>query len=391
MKKFYFLLLSLAFACSAFAATPADPTDVKWYDCGDESGYSCLSFTLPTVDVNGNPLDPEMMGYRIYTDDDQIFTFQSSVYTNDNLWGDATNIYQYQYNEGMDLTANKVYFYRTNADGFETFFNTRIGIQVFCLNESFGISADGLSNIVYDYLEQQPTVVPVPADPTLEDWYDYKPHVWPNGDVSVVDAWLLLSYGMDDSGNLVATDYDHSIDSCDVHELNYTILDKDKYSYSIYTDFDEIFVFNPEEYEEFSEPTTNVFIFNLLPESGTTMNFEFWGPHFPNRTTQVEDIEGMVPFPQWRIGIQAHYTVGDVTTSSNIVYLEVRPKPVTMLGDVNGDGAVTIADATALINYLLTRDGSNINKFNADVNDSNSLTIADVTKLINYLLSKQWN
>ncbi len=386
MKKFYLLLLGLAVACSAFAVTPANPTNVKWYDSGDESGYSKLTFTLPSVDVNGNQLDPEMIGYRIYTDNDQIFTFQSSVYVNDNLWGDVTNIYHYQWSEGSDMRSNVVFFYRTNAEGFETFFNTRIGIQVFYLNESFQI--DGLSEIVYDNLEQQPTVVPVPADPSPEDWYDSTPTVWPNGDVTVADAWLLLSYGADVMGNLVATDYDISIDSCYVHELNYTILDKDKYSYSIYTDFDEIFVFNPEEYEEFSEPTTNVFIFNLLPESGTTMNLEFWGPHFPNRTTQVEGFEGMEPFPQWRIGIQAHYTVGDVTTSSNIVYLEVRPKPVTLLGDVNGDGFVNVADVTALISYVLGGNpSSSFNKFNADVNDDNKHTVADVTMLINMVLN----
>ena len=118
------------------------------------------------------------------------------------------------------------------------------------------------------------------------------------------------------------------------------------------------------------------------------MNFEFWGPHFPNRTTQVEGFEGMVPFPQWRIGIQAHYTVGDVTTSSNIVYLEVRPKPVTLLGDVNGDGFVNVADVTALISYVLGGNpSSSFNKFNADVNDDNKHTVADVTMLINMVLN----
>lgn len=133
MKKYYFLLFSLAIVSSAFALTPANPTNVKWFDNGDESGYSKLSFTLPSVDVDGNTLDPEMMGYRIYTDDDQIFTFESSVYSNDNLWGDVTNIYYYQWSEGIDITSDYVYFYRTNSDGYERFFNTRIGIQVFYL------------------------------------------------------------------------------------------------------------------------------------------------------------------------------------------------------------------------------------------------------------------
>ena len=78
MKKLLFLLLGLVAASNAFALVPADPTNVTWYDCGDESGHSYLSFTLPTVDVNGNALDIEMMGYRIYIDDDQIVSFSKS-------------------------------------------------------------------------------------------------------------------------------------------------------------------------------------------------------------------------------------------------------------------------------------------------------------------------
>ena len=103
MKKLFLSILGLVVAASAYAVTPADPTNLLWYDCGDESGDSYLTFTLPTVDVNGNPLDIEMMGYRIYTDDDQIFTFTRSVYTNDDLWGNITDVYNYQWAEGSDI------------------------------------------------------------------------------------------------------------------------------------------------------------------------------------------------------------------------------------------------------------------------------------------------
>lgn len=90
MRKIFFLLLGVLATANAFAITPADPTEVTWHDCGDESGMSYLNFTLPTVDVDGNLLDFEMMGYRIYIDDDQIFTFNSAQY--DGLWGSETNI-----------------------------------------------------------------------------------------------------------------------------------------------------------------------------------------------------------------------------------------------------------------------------------------------------------
>lgn len=60
-------------------------------------------------------------------------------------------------------------------------------------------------------------------------------------------------------------------------------------------------------------------------------------------------------------------------------------------GDVDGDGDVNISDVTALIDYLLTNDASNINLNNADCNQDSSINISDVTALIDYLLSGSWN
>lgn len=56
-----------------------------------------------------------------------------------------------------------------------------------------------------------------------------------------------------------------------------------------------------------------------------------------------------------------------------------------ILGDVNGDSSVNIADVTALIDYLL--GGGTINMQAADVNVDTSVNIADVTALIDKLLS----
>ena len=62
--------------------------------------------------------------------------------------------------------------------------------------------------------------------------------------------------------------------------------------------------------------------------------------------------------------------------------------PVTIItGDVNNDGSVTIADVTALIDYLLTLDASAVNLDAADMNGDSQVTIADVTALIDYLLT----
>lgn len=54
-------------------------------------------------------------------------------------------------------------------------------------------------------------------------------------------------------------------------------------------------------------------------------------------------------------------------------------------GDVNGDGEVTIADVTALVNIIL---GKNDKKAIADVNGDGPVTIADVTALVNIILGK---
>ena len=59
-------------------------------------------------------------------------------------------------------------------------------------------------------------------------------------------------------------------------------------------------------------------------------------------------------------------------------------------GDVNNSNDVTIADVSALIDYLLTNDATGINLQNANCNLDESVSIADVSALIDYLLTNQW-
>ena len=64
----------------------------------------------------------------------------------------------------------------------------------------------------------------------------------------------------------------------------------------------------------------------------------------------------------------------------------------TVLGDVNGDGDVTIADVTALVKIILGKategDTHNYDFKAADVNGDGKRTIADVTALVNMILRK---
>lgn len=56
-------------------------------------------------------------------------------------------------------------------------------------------------------------------------------------------------------------------------------------------------------------------------------------------------------------------------------------------GDVNGDGSVTIADVTALVNIILGKSTAPASGV-ADVNNDGTVTIADVTALVNIILGK---
>ena len=69
----------------------------------------------------------------------------------------------------------------------------------------------------------------------------------------------------------------------------------------------------------------------------------------------------------------------------HIAAIESFPEP----GDVDGDSKVSIADVTALIDYLLTLDGTGISQTNADVDNDNKISIADVTAIIDTLLTSK--
>jgi len=63
----------------------------------------------------------------------------------------------------------------------------------------------------------------------------------------------------------------------------------------------------------------------------------------------------------------------------------------TILGDVNKDQQITIADVTSLVNILLGKDNGTTPLYDhtaADINQDMSITIADVTALVNILLGK---
>ena len=117
----------------AVPVIPANPTAKEWYDYGNESGYSKFSFTLPTTDIDGNPIDPEYLSYSIFVfngNGAELFTFPAQDYTYD-LYEDITEVPYELYSNAVDFHSNYVNFYRTNAAGYEPLFTENIGIQVY--------------------------------------------------------------------------------------------------------------------------------------------------------------------------------------------------------------------------------------------------------------------
>ena len=66
----------------------------------------------------------------------------------------------------------------------------------------------------------------------------------------------------------------------------------------------------------------------------------------------------------------------------------VESQPTILLGDVNGDGTLSIKDVTELINYLLAGEQSGFNAANADVNQDGKISITDVSGVISIVLNQ---
>ena len=73
------------------------------------------------------------------------------------------------------------------------------------------------------------------------------------------------------------------------------------------------------------------------------------------------------------------------TAMNNLYGMEVRYAKAFILGDANGDGTVSIADVTAIINRINDAVTGTFVKEAADVNGDGYISIADVTGVINII------
>lgn len=68
---------------------------------------------------------------------------------------------------------------------------------------------------------------------------------------------------------------------------------------------------------------------------------------------------------------------------------ETEAKSQVVLGDADGDGFVTIADANAIVNHFLGNQTENFNEVAADVDGDGVVTIADANAIVNIFLNNQ--
>jgi hypothetical protein len=74
--------------------------------------------------------------------------------------------------------------------------------------------------------------------------------------------------------------------------------------------------------------------------------------------------------------------------SVQIVFDTYVPEP-EVKGDVNGDGVLDIADAVAIVNYIVDKPNSSFDVAAADVNNDGTVDIADAVKIVNIIVGKE--
>jgi hypothetical protein len=99
-------------------------------------------------------------------------------------------------------------------------------------------------------------------------------------------------------------------------------------------------------------------------------------------------VTGLKPGASYLYRVKAYYVNGTESNWSNSREAILLEDGSFILGDVDGDGQVSISDVTELINLLLTGAPSAADKPAADCSGDGIISIEDVTALISSLLSR---
>ena len=260
-------------------AVPANPTGVQWSDMGKTDGSTYLLYTLPTTDVDGNIIEQEFISYSVFTDDDEIFTFDAASYPS--IDQDITEVPYSLWSNYWSFTPTQVCFYGT-IHGDDPLFEHRIGIQVY-------YTVNGVKNasdIVY--VNAGDPVPAVPANPTASYWYDYG------------------EYG---------SNYGYFSYSLPTTDIDGNPIDQYYLSFSVFTDDDQIYTFKASDYP------------NDLTEDMTEIPSSIFGSSWNISSYSAYLYYTEPPLFTHQVGIQVYYTVDRERHASDIVYLEVFPNP----------------------------------------------------------------
>lgn len=121
-------------------------------------------------------------------------------------------------------------------------------------------------------------------------------------------------------------------------------------------------------------------------EAYPNWGYVFRGWYDNHGTLLSEDIHFNIPLPDH-----------DITLTARFVYqpaLPGDPGSVTtdidngLLGDVNGDGVVDMADAISIVNHFLQKPNTSLVETVADVNKDGHIDMADAISIVNIYLQK---
>ena len=104
--------------------------------------------------------------------------------------------------------------------------------------------------------------------------------------------------------------------------------------------------------------------------------------NYVNGVTSPYTIEGLTPNTTYEVQVQGKFESATTGWTASTIFTTLGG---SVAGDVNGDGDVTSFDITALYNFLLSGDMSDI--VNGDQNGDGEITSADVTTVYSILLN----
>ena len=137
----------------------------------------------------------------------------------------------------------------------------------------------------------------------------------------------------------------------------------------------------------------------MLTNAGTVNNKYFFGLSaedvekcvVKNENNEEDCVIRSLSTGDEKVGFYDNWTAG---ANQAFLISSLNPVKLWLVGDVNRDGSISIADVTALVNIILGKatypaDNDKYDFEAANVNGDEIISISDVTKLVNMILGKE--